>query len=54
MQRVVPEIFLQLHAAIFVPFILLARRVVLFAVVRRLLVNLGLWVGLGVVDDLVE
>ena len=54
MQRVVPEILLQLHATNLVEIILLARRLVLLAVVRRVLINRRLRVGFGILDDFGE
>ena len=48
MQRIVPEIILQLDAAFFVEIILLAQGFVLAAIVRRVFVNgcfrVGFWV----------
>ena len=54
MQRVVPEILLQLYPAHLVEIVLLARRLVLLAIVRRVFVNRCLRVGFGVVEDVVE
>ena len=54
MQRVVPEIIFQLHATNLVEIFLLACRLVLLAVVRRVLIDRRLRVGFGVVDDFGE
>ena len=54
MQRVVPEIIFQLHATNLVEIILLARRLVLLAVVRRVLIDRRLLVGFRIVDDFGE
>ena len=54
MQRIVPEVLLQLDAAFVVEIILLARRFVLLAIVRRVVVNGCLRVGFRVVHDVVE
>lgn len=54
MQRVVPEIVLQLHPANILIIIFLALMNVLLALVRCILVNLCLRVGFGVIDDFVE
>lgn len=54
MQRIVPEILLQRHLANRVEIVLVARRPVLLAVVRRVLIDRCFGVGSGVVDDVVE
>ena len=54
MQRVVPEILLQLHPANILIIIFWALMNVLLALVRCILVNLCLRVRFGVIDDFVE
>ncbi len=54
MQRVVPEILFQLHAALHFEIVLLVRRLVLLAIVLCVAVAGCLGVGCRVVDDVVE
>ena len=54
MQRIVPEILLQLHPTRFVVIMLLLRLMVLLAVVHRVVIDCRLREDFGVVDDGVE
>lgn len=54
MERIVPEIFLQMKLTDLVESLLVFPVVVLLAIVRRVLIDSRLRVGFGIVHDLVE